>query len=44
MGSGGKTAAIEAAWRKTSFHGDRGEVVCIAWAVDDNPVAVMARQ
>ena len=39
-----KPLAIEAAWRKTSFHGDRGEVVCIAWAVDDNPVAVISRK
>lgn len=30
-------------WRKTSFQGDRGEVVCIAWAVDDGPVTVSYR-
>ena len=32
-----KPAIIEEAWRKTAFHGDRGEVVCIAWAIDDEP-------
>ena len=30
-----KPLAIEDAWRKTSFNGDRGEVVCIAWAYND---------
>ena len=38
-----KPAAIEDAWRKTSFQGDRGEVVCIAWAVDDGLVDVVYR-
>lgn len=38
-----KPAAIEEAWRKTSFHGDRGEVVCIAWAVDEGPVQSASR-
>lgn len=38
-----KPAAIEAAWRKTSFEGDRGEVVCIGWAVNDRPVQSLCR-
>lgn len=33
-----KPAAIEEAWRKTAFDGSRGEIVCIAWAVDSAPV------
>lgn len=33
-----KPAAVEEAWRKCAFDGDRGEIVCIAWAVDDAPV------
>lgn len=33
-----KPDAIEAAWRKFSFDGDRGEIVSIAWAVDEEPV------
>jgi len=31
-----KPDLIEEAWRKTAFHGDRGEVVCIAWAIEDD--------
>jgi len=38
-----KPAAIEDAWRKTAFHGDRGEVVCIAWAIDRGTVQSVAR-
>src|SRR5690606_1403904 len=38
-----KPAAIEEAWRKTAFAGDRGEVVCIAWAVADGPVESVYR-
>jgi len=38
-----KPAAIEAAWRKFSFDGDRGEIVCIAWAVDEEPVQCVWR-
>jgi len=38
-----KPAAIEEAWRKTSFNGDQGEIVCISWAVDDGKVESVAR-
>ncbi len=38
-----KPAAIEEAWRKTAFAGDRGEVVAIGWAVDDEPARVLHR-
>jgi len=33
-----KPEKVEQEWRKTAFAGDRGEVVCIAWAVDDGDV------
>lgn len=37
-------SAAEDAWLKTSFDGGRGEVVCIGWAVDDEPVQSLCRQ
>jgi hypothetical protein len=30
-------------WRKTAFAGDRGEIVCVAWAVGGNPIEVLSR-
>ena len=33
-----KPAVIEEAWRKTSFDGGLGQIVCIGWAVDDEEV------
>ena len=33
-----KPDKIEQEWRKTAFAGDRGEVVCIAWAIDNGDV------
>ena len=38
-----KPAAVEEAWRKTSFNGDQGEIVCIAWAIDGEPVQCVSR-
>ena len=38
-----KPAAIEEAWRKTALSGDRGEIVCIAWAFDDGPISSRSR-
>jgi len=38
-----KPAAVEEAWRKTAFAGDRGEVVAIAWAVGTGAVEVLSR-
>lgn len=38
-----KPGAIEEAWRKTAFHGHQGEVVCIAWAIDDREVCAVQR-
>jgi len=38
-----KPALVEQAWRGTAFAGDIGEVVCIAWAVDDEPAQVTFR-
>ena len=39
-----KPAAIEDKWRRTAFDGDRGEVVCIGWAVNHQPSQVLARE
>lgn len=36
--------AIEDKWLKTSFNGAVGEIICIAWAFDDEPVKVVGRQ
>ena len=33
-----KLDKVEQEWRRTAFAGDRGEIVCIAWAVDDGDV------
>jgi predicted PolB exonuclease-like 3'-5' exonuclease len=38
-----KPAQVEEAWRRTSFDGDRGEIVCIAWAVEDAPIDCVYR-
>lgn len=38
-----KPAAVEEAWRKTAFNGDRGEIVCIAWAFDNGPARSASR-
>jgi len=31
-------------WLKTSFNGAVGEIICIAWAFDDEPVQVIGRE
>jgi hypothetical protein len=31
-------------WRKTSFDGAKGEIISIAWAIEDGPIAAMFRQ
>jgi len=36
--------AIEDKWLKTSFNGAVGEIICIAWAFDDEPVQVLGRK
>lgn len=36
--------AIEDKWLKTSFNGAVGEIICIAWAFDDDPVQVIGRE
>lgn len=38
-----KPAAVEEAWRKTALSGDRGEIVCIAWAFDNRRVESASR-
>jgi 3'-5' exonuclease len=38
-----KPVLVEEAYRKTSFAGDRGEVICIGWAVDDEPAQTLTR-
>ena len=38
-----KDAAIEEKWLKTSFDGALGEIVSIAWAIDDGDVQVVCR-
>jgi hypothetical protein len=38
-----KPGLVEEAWRKTAFAGDRGEIVCIGWAVDDAPAQTLTR-
>lgn len=34
---------VEERWLKTSLEGDRGELVCIAWAIDDEEVRSVQR-
>ncbi len=36
-----RDAEAEAAWLKTSFDGGAGQIVCIGWAVNDEPPACM---
>jgi hypothetical protein len=36
-------SAAEEQWRKTSFDGGRGEILCIGYAVDDGPVSIISR-
>jgi len=36
--------AIRDKWLKTSFNGAVGEIICIAWAFDDEPVQVIGRE
>lgn len=36
-------SAAEEAWLKTSFDGGQGEIVCIGWAVDGEPVQSISR-
>jgi len=38
-----KPAAIDAAWAKTGLNGTYGEVICLSWAIDDNPVKTVKR-
>lgn len=38
-----KPAAIEEAWRDTALDGGRGELWCVAWAVDDGPIWHLSR-
>lgn len=37
-----KDAAIEEAWLKTSFDGTYGQVVCVSYAIDDQPPEVLS--
>lgn len=39
-----KPLLIEERWRRTSFEGDRGEVICIGWAVNDRPTQSITRE
>lgn len=39
-----KPTVIEEKWRRTSFEGDRGEVICIGWAVNNRPVQSLMRE
>jgi len=36
--------SAENEWLKTSFNGAVGEIICIAWAFDDDPVQVIGRK
>lgn len=38
-----KPGLIEDAYRKTALTGDRGEIICIGWAVDDQPERSLIR-
>ena len=33
----------EKVWRKTALDGTVGEIICLAWAIDDNPVCSLGR-
>jgi predicted PolB exonuclease-like 3'-5' exonuclease len=35
--------ALENAWRKTALHGEHGEIICIAWAIEDAKPSVYFR-
>lgn len=39
-----REAAIEEVWRKTGLCGDQGEIICIAWAIEDRESFVLYRQ
>lgn len=39
-----REAAIEEVWRKTGLCGDQGEIICIAWAVEDDEPSILYRQ
>lgn len=39
-----KPLLIEERWRRTSFEGDRGEVICIGWAINDQPAQSISRE
>lgn len=41
--AGAKEALIEETYRKTSFDGSKGEIISIAYAVEDQPVATVSR-
>ncbi len=41
--AGEKDRLIEEAYRKTSFDGAKGEIISIAWAVEDEPVCSYSR-
>ena len=41
--AGVKDAAIEEAYRKTSFDGAKGEIISIAWAIDNGDIKSMSR-
>ncbi len=41
---GVKDAAIEETYRKTSFDGSRGEIISIAWAIEDEDILSKSRQ
>ncbi|MEG7651992.1 hypothetical protein U2441_15755, partial [Listeria monocytogenes] len=41
--AGVKSALIEDTYRKTSFDGAKGEIISIAFAVEDRPVTVFHR-
>jgi predicted PolB exonuclease-like 3'-5' exonuclease len=38
-----RETAIEDAWRKTALDGSSGEIICIAWAIEDNEPSVLSR-
>ncbi len=43
MAENADTAADEA-YRKTALNGTEGEIVCIGWSIDDNPVETVYRE
>lgn len=38
-----KPSVIDDAWKKTGLIGTYGEIICISWAIDDNPVKSVRR-